>query len=255
MKSVAICSMKGGVGKTSAAVNLAYAAARDGYGTLLCDLDAQGSASYCFRVKPNGVKASRLVRGGRKVASSIKGTDFTNLDILPASLSFRHLAVALSDAEGFRKRLGKVLGRLGSGYDLLVLDVHSGLDLEAESLMRTADLLLIPVVPSSLSVNTFHTVRAFMRKRDMNLNRLRVFFSMVDARRRLHRETVEQLGTDPAVLPVSVPYSSLVERMAAEREPLLVRHGRSAPGRAYTELWDSVRAELGLVPGEETHAG
>lgn len=255
MKNVVIFSMKGGVGKTSAAVNLAYAAARDGYGTLLCDLDAQGSAGYCFRVKPHGVKAGRLVKDGRAAASRIKGTDYANLDILPASLSLRHLAVVLSEAKGSRKRLGRVLDGLGSDYDLMVLDVHSGLDLEAEGLMRTADLLLIPVVPSSLSVNTFTIVRTFMRKRDINLNRLRVFFSMVDARRRLHRETVEQLGADPAVLPVSVPYSSLVERMAEEREPLLVRHSRSAPGRAYTELWDNVRAVLGLVPGEGMHAG
>src|SRR5947199_2640277 len=82
---LATYNVKGGVGKTSAAVNLAYLAARDGAATLLWDLDPQGASTYLFRVKPK-VKGGtrRLVKGRSDTAARIKGTDYERLDLLPA---------------------------------------------------------------------------------------------------------------------------------------------------------------------------
>ena len=93
---LATYNIKGGVGKTSAAVNLAYLAANDGARTLLWDLDPQGGSTYLFRVKPKvrgGVR--RLVRGKSDVDSLIKGTDHVGLDLLPADFSYRHMDLAL----------------------------------------------------------------------------------------------------------------------------------------------------------------
>lgn len=85
MTILALYSNKGGVGKTAAAVNLAYLAAQSGLETLIDDLDPQASTTFYFRVKPKlKPKACGLIRGRRKIEQSIKGTDFENLDLLPA---------------------------------------------------------------------------------------------------------------------------------------------------------------------------
>ncbi|MBV8947157.1 MAG: AAA family ATPase, partial [Solirubrobacterales bacterium] len=85
-------NIKGGVGKTSAAVNLAFLAARGGATTLLWDLDPQGASTYLLRVKPK-VKGGgrRLVRGKTDAGARIKGTDYERLDLLPADFSYRHM--------------------------------------------------------------------------------------------------------------------------------------------------------------------
>ena len=83
MKSIAVWTVKGGVGKTSAAVNLAHAAATDGLRTLLWDLDPQGAACFYFRVKPKVKGGGRkLIRGKVAVDPQIRGTDFEGLDLL-----------------------------------------------------------------------------------------------------------------------------------------------------------------------------
>jgi cellulose biosynthesis protein BcsQ len=94
MKTVAIYSSKGGVGKTATAVNLAYAASVSGQRTLLCDMDSQGAASYYFRIKAKKKFNSEKLLDG-DIAGNIRGTDFTGLDLLPAHFSFRNLDLAL----------------------------------------------------------------------------------------------------------------------------------------------------------------
>ena len=103
MRIIAVYNIKGGVGKTATAVNLAWLSAQSGARTLLWDLDPQGAASFTFRIKP-GVAGGgkRLVKGGDAVTDSIKGTDFERLDVLPADFSYRNFDIVL-DSE--KKRL------------------------------------------------------------------------------------------------------------------------------------------------------
>ena len=100
MKIFATYNIKGGVGKTTAAVNLAYLSAADGYRTLLWDLDPQGAASFLFRIKPRvkgGGKA--LIRGRKALDDAIKGTDFENLDLLPADFTYRNMDLLLASSK------------------------------------------------------------------------------------------------------------------------------------------------------------
>ena len=111
---LATYNIKGGVGKTSAAVNLAYLAAQDGARTLLWDLDPQGASTYLFRVKPK-VKGGghALVRGKRDISTPIKGTDIERLDLLPADFSYRHLDLELDATKRPTRRLARLLAPLG----------------------------------------------------------------------------------------------------------------------------------------------
>ncbi len=151
MKIFATYNIKGGVGKTSTAVNLAYLAARDGYRVLLWDLDPQAAATFLFRVRPRvkgGGKA--LIQGTRSLDGAIKGTDFENLDLLPADFTYRNLDLLLDAAKKPARKLGRLLAPLRSEYDVVFLDCPPSISLLSESVLHAADTLLVPLIPTTL---------------------------------------------------------------------------------------------------------
>ena len=245
MTVIASYSFKGGVGKTSAAVNLAHLAARDDGPVLLCDFDPQGAASYLFRVKPKVKGGARdLVRNDPDLAASIKGTDIDNLDLLPADFSYRNLDLLLDDAKHPTRRLRRSVTSLADDYEHVFLDCPPGLSLASENVFRAAEVLLVPLIPNPLSVRTFDRLTRFVHD-DAPKLRVLAFFSMVDGRKRLHREIVEQVsGRWPGVLAQSIPAASDVERMTVMRQPLAVFAPRSRAAGAFEALWDEVRDRL-----------
>lgn len=250
MKVVATYNIKGGVGKTSAAVNLAALAAADGLRTLLWDLDPQGAASFLFRVRPKVRGGGRkLVRGKSEVADVLRGTDVEGLDLLPADFSYRHMDLVLDESGKPTRRLRKVLAPLAEHYDLAVLDCPPSISLVSESVFDAADALLVPLIPSTLTVRTFEQLSDFVATEVDEGRRPEIvaFFSMVDGRKRLHREMVEALPAERAEIAASaVPAATEVELMGVERSPVVVHAPRSRGARAYRSLWDELRARLDL---------
>lgn len=248
MKVVATYNIKGGVGKTSAAVNLAALAAVQGLRTLLWDLDPQGAASFLFRVRAKVRGGGRkLVRGRSDVTELLRGTDVEGLDLLPADFSYRHMDLALDEAGKPISRLRKVLAPLGEHYDLVVLDCPPSISLVSESVFDAADALLVPIIPSILALRTFEQLGSFV---DTGVDRrpdIVAFFSMVDGRKRLHREVVATLPNGRADIARSaIPAATEVELMGVTRSPVVVQAPRSRGARAYAELWDELRDRLGL---------
>lgn len=244
MKRIAVAHLKGGVGKTTAAVTLAHIASMEGYRTLLVDLDAQGAASYILRVDGEAAaKAKEVIRAKKDMLKQIYATDYPNLDILPGSLSLRKLPQLLAREKDGADGLDGMFKRVGKGYDLMVVDAPAGLNLESEAILRSMDLVVAPVVPSPLAVTTFETLRKFVKKLPVELVG---FYSMVDRRRKLHRQVVEGGESIEGVIPIAVPNASAVERMTSERVPLgaVKRAGRALQG--YRELWSQITGKLGL---------
>jgi cellulose biosynthesis protein BcsQ len=240
VRIVATYSIKGGVGKTSAAVNLGALAARSGRRTLVWDLDPQGAASFLFRVRPK-VKGGgkRLVRGRRDPVAVLKGTDVEGLDLLPADFSYRHLDLVLDKRKRPLTGLARVLAALADSYDLAILDCAPSISLVSESVFEAAELLLVPLVPSTLSVRTLEQLNAFLAGRAQPA--VLPFLSMVDRRKRLHRELAASL---PGVAAASIPSASVVELMGVRRAPVVVSLPRSPAARAYEALWEEVSAAL-----------
>jgi chromosome partitioning protein len=235
---LATYNIKGGVGKTSAAVNLAYLAAREGARTLLWDLDPQGASTYLFRVKPK-VRGGgrRLVRGKTNPSSRIKGTDYDRLDLLPADFSYRHMDLALDETKRPTRRLARVLAPLADDYEYIFLDCPPSISLVSESVFEAADALLVPLIPATLSARTYAQLRQVT---DGDI-RVLAFFSMVDRRKRLHREVMEQLAAEhPDVLGTGIPMAADVERMGERRTVLEEFAPRGRAAQAYRELWREV---------------
>ena len=246
MRILATYNIKGGVGKTASAVNLAFLAARQGIRTLVWDLDPQGAASYYFRVKAK-VKGGgkNLITGKTELDSRIKATDFPGLDLLPADFSYRHLDLELDHTKKPVKQIGKILVPLAREYELLIIDCAPSISLVSESVFWAADVLLVPTIPTPLSLRTL--LQLFRTLQTIRAKRLGVypFFCMVDRRKSLHRQTAE-LSQDIPIpfLRSQIPYSSLVEQMGAHRAPLHTFARSSRPAQAYEELWREIRRWL-----------
>jgi chromosome partitioning protein len=247
VKVVATYNIKGGVGKTSAAVNVAALAAADGLRTLLWDLDPQGAASFLFRVRPKVRGGGRkLVRGRSDITEVLRGTDLEGLDLLPSDFSYRHMDLVLDESGKPIRRLRKLLAPMGEHYDLALLDCPPSISLVSESVFDAADLLLVPLIPSTLTVRTFEQLGEFLGEVDRRPEVL-AFFSMVDRRKRLHRQVVEALPAGRGDIAAAVvPAATEIELMGVDRSPVVVRAPRSRGARAYGALWAELRASVGL---------
>ncbi len=244
MKIIATYNIKGGVGKTSTAVNLSYIAAENGYKTLVWDLDPQGASSYYFRVKPKVKGGSKkLIAGDRELDGLIKATDFENLDLLPADFSFRNLDLVLDARKKPTQRLKKLLKPLTEEYDFIFLDCPPNISLLSESVFEASNILLSPIIPTTLSLRTLEQLKKYIKDSKLKHIQLIPFFSMADKRKKMHREIIESLAEiHPDILQTAIPYASDIERMGWERMPLGAYTSRGRSYDAYQALWLEIQS-------------
>src|ERR1700744_1668252 len=252
MRIYATYNIKGGVGKTTTAVNLGYLAAEAGLRTVLWDLDPQGAASFMFRVKPRvkgGGKA--LISGKRPLDAAIKGTDFDNLDLIPADFTYRNMDLLLdpgdakaANAPGGKpaRKLSKLLAPLAAEYDAVFLDCPPSVSLVSENVLHAADVIVVPLIPTTLSVRTLEQLSDFVDEFKGHRPDILAFFSMVDRRKKLHREIAEKLTAErDDVAKALIPSLSVIETMSVERAPVAVFAPSSAAAKAYRGLWAELR--------------
>lgn len=248
MRIIAFHNLKGGVGKTAAAVNIAYLASVSGIPTLLWDLDPQGAASWYLGESPDlsGEKASRLLKGKTPVGRLIHATAYPKLDLIPAHPSFRNLDAKLAN-EGNNNALKSWLAPLSEDYGLVILDCPPSLSHLAEQVLACADRVFVPTIPTWLSINSWQQLHQFAKEKKLKASKLHPFLSMVDRRKGLHRTILEN-GDDRlnGRLRGYIPYASDVEKMGEERKPVPILAPRSAASHAYRLMWQEIRRSARL---------
>ena len=244
---LALVNLKGGVGKTTTAVNLAAAFARSGLRALVVDLDPQGSASLSFGVHREEADPSlaEVLTGKTEAAEAVRATGAEGIDLIPASLRLAGLDIALARKHEPEKLLRKALSPIRRRYDMTLFDCPPGLSILSLNGLVASNAFLVPVVPHHLDMES---LAGFLELLEMSRERigrmpenLGILLTMVD-----HRTLV----TDELVQAIRKRYGQQVLRTEI---PVNVRLAQ-APAQGRTifgfESWSTGAYAYGKLGGE-----
>ncbi|MGI9341627.1 MAG: ParA family protein [Gammaproteobacteria bacterium] len=245
LRIISVYNIKGGVAKTTTAVNLAYLASSEGARTLLWDLDPQGASTYTLRREPTVDGAREIIDGKKPLWQLTTETDYNNFHLLPSDFSYRHMDTMIDEYKEATKHLLRLMRPLREEYDYLIIDCPPGMTLVSENIVRASDAIVTPVLPSPFSIQMLDTLVHFIDQNQWNDVSILPFFSMVDRRKNLHKSVTASLRDDyPMLLQTEIPYSSEIEQMSLRRAPIPSYSPRSRSGRAFSALWTEIQRTM-----------
>lgn len=244
MRTLAVFHLKGGVGKTTTAVNIAALAAQDHVRTLLWDLDPQAGASWVLGVEA-AHKQNKLWQGQTPVGPFIVSTAWPKLDVLAADLSLRKWQQTVASKADAETQMRHWLDQLSESYGLIVIDCPPSLTPQMEGVLRAVDRILVPVQPSQLSIRAYDDIRQHLSW--SKAKQWLPFVSMIDKRKPGHvRWVQEEAKHYPELLPVVVAQSASAERMLEQRSPVVHSQPDVPLARNFAALWRAIKPRLQL---------
>lgn len=238
MLTIALFNLKGGVGKSTSAVNLAYLAATAQQTTVLWDWDPQAAATWFCGIDRGEKKAIRLISKGEPVGTLEVATPYPRLTVIPADLSLRKADLKLADTDKAKKLLTKMMAPLGENAAFVFFDCPPALSPSVEYLLAAVDVVLVPIIPSPLSVRAVEQVQAFFADKKHAPKHIVGFYTQVDARRSVHADALKRSGELAIpMLKTWIPVDAEAEKMAVQRSALCSYAPKSRAARAYVALW------------------
>ncbi len=258
MRTYVFANQKGGVGKTTTAVNVAAAMADWGFRVLLVDIDPQSNATTSLGFDPRRLSPSsyELLLGEEPPQAVIRRTRWPRLDLLPASPALAGATVALHAIPDPRERLLRLRGALAEvqGYDYLLLDAPPSLGLLTLNGLAAADGVIVPVQCEYLALEglsqLMHTVELVRRGVNPALTLRGLVLTMYDRRTMLSRQVAEEVQRHfpRRLFPLVVPRSVRMSEAPSFGEPGLFYAPRSSAARAYRKLTRLILTGDGVPP-------
>ena len=248
MKKIAVYNIKGGVGKTTTAVNLACLLAKNGLSVLLWDLDPQGGSSFFFnRQNHNNNTHSRLFDKYITIYDVIHSTDSYQIDVISNDAmftdQFMNKAARLTAVNFINHDLMKMtLSEVEDDYDVCIMDCSPGRFLLHDNIFNAADLLLIPNIPAPLSVYCNNMLMDSLQNNVRNLNKVVSFYNMVQSHKNLHKYYLEHRKDDPSqrILDSYIPFYAEIETITMTKESIFHQLKESKTIHYYQQLWFEV---------------
>jgi chromosome partitioning protein len=245
---LAIANQKGGVGKTTTAINLAAALAQKGFSTLLVDLDPQGNASLSY-LDPEQIQVSvyeALVEDGKTMRDAIHKTNLKHLDVIPARISLAKFESKLLGDIDSHFRLKDRLRPLVKDYQYIVMDTPPTLGLMTVNALVAASHLLVPIQSSYFALegtdDLLETVEKIKARPNPNLEFLGVVITIHDKRTILGRDIRNHIKEvfGAKVFRTIISRSIRLEESPAYKEPIFSFAPNSSGALEYYKLSEEV---------------
>ena len=245
-KTVAILNQKGGVGKTTSAVNLAACVGAKGKRVLLADIDPQGNSTSGFGIDKRGVKYSsyNVLTGGCTAADAIIKTEFENVDVIPSNMNLAGAELEIIDAENRERLLKNALASVWEQYDFIFLDCPPSLGLITLNALTAADTFLVPIQCEYYALEGLSqlmaTVRQIKRLYNPYIELEGVLLTMYDGRLNLTQQVVEEVKKffPKKVYAAVIPRNVRLSEAPSFGQPILYFDKSSKGAQAYIALAD-----------------
>lgn len=264
-RKVAVVNQKGGVAKSTSAVNLAAEFAGRGYRTILIDMDPQGNASQGLGIAHEDLVEEQtiyeaLINPEADIDGILTETDLDNLLILPSNINLSGAELEMASHMMREFKLRTALGRLKEPYDLLICDCPPSLGLLTVNAMACCDELWIPVDASIYGMtgigqlmNTYSVIRSNGLNPDLQIGA--VFLTLVDAREAISDQAHESLVTyfegavGDVVARTRIPRNTKLKYAPSEGKPIQLYAPDSPGAKAYSDLAEEILSKRTLAKG------
>lgn len=256
-KIIAVANYKGGVGKTTTAVNIAYDMAAEGKNVLLVDADPQGNASYMvWKYSPTAITLKDVLIDGAKDTRTIRRSRFRNLDIIPSTTALEEINKRIDD--DFVWLMSSVLlnATNGKDYDYIIIDCQPTMQFLTKSALCAADMLIVPFKADGFSINGLELMQEFIddakaqSKKELEAGCLVTMFRHTN--KNLAR-ILNLLNTNSyKVFDTVIRYSEACNTSIDARKPLLAHRSKDKAALDYMDLKNELIAEMegGNINGE-----
>ena len=251
-KTIAVANQKGGVGKTTTAVNLAAVFGSMDEKVLLVDADPQGNATSGLGVDKRQcpITVYEVMIGGESAEKAVCHTQYKNLDLLAASIDMAGGEIEMAGMERREDRLKAPLQEIKDNYDYIIIDCPPSLNMLTINAMTTADSVLVPIQCEYYALEglsqLIHTINLVKERLNPDLDMEGAVFTMYDSRTNLSMQVVENVkqNLSQKIYNTLIPRNIRLAEAPSHGMPINIYDAKSAGAEAYMQLAEEIISNI-----------